>query len=229
MKDSEFIELLNLYLDHEISPAESARLEAEVTRSPERLRLYRQYCRMQKACVELAERSHEEAPAQDALAAAFAPRSARSGLAGLWTTGLMAAAAGIAIITISHRSAVAPSGSSVTPSGPSVAQSAPAVPAPAGAPAQMVAPASDDFHPVFFAPSMALNGASAKPGSMFNAADQNVQFAWMNRVQIAPIQLAPNGSVFVDPKPSLKLDSSAAGDRTQGQDAVEETAFQFAK
>jgi hypothetical protein len=221
MKDSEFIELLNLYLDHEISSAESARLEAEVTRSPERRRLYRQYCRMQKACVELAERSREEAPTQDVLAAAFTPRSAWAGMAGLWTTGLMAAAAGIAIIAISHRSAVAPA-----PSGPSVAQSAPVAPA---NPAREAAPASDDFHPVFFAPSMALNGASSKPGSMFNSAGQNGQFAWMDRVQIAPIQLTPNGSVFVDPKPQLKLDSSANGDRTQGQDAAEETAFQFAK
>jgi hypothetical protein len=216
MKDTEFIELLNLYLDHEISPAESTRLETEVTRSPERLRLYRQYCRMQKACVELAERSREDAPAPDALAAAFAPRSAWTGLTSLWTTGLMAAAAGIAFIAISHRSAV-------VPSGPSVAQSAAAAPAPS------TAPASDDFHPVFFAPSMALNGAGAKPGAMFTAAEQNGQFAWMDRVQIAPIQLTPNGSVFVDPKPSLKLDSSAAGDRAPGQDAVEETAFQFAK
>ena len=32
MKDSEFLELLNLYLDHEISPADAARLEAEVRR-----------------------------------------------------------------------------------------------------------------------------------------------------------------------------------------------------
>jgi hypothetical protein len=216
MKDSEFIELLNLYLDHEISPAESSRLEAEVTRSPERLRLYRQYCRMQKACVELAEKSREDAPAQEALAAAFAPRSAWFGTAGVWTTGLMAAAAAIAIITTSHRSAV-------VPSGPSVAQSLPAAPAPAAA------PAADDFHPVFFAPSMALNGAGSKPGSMFNSADQNGQFAWMNRVQIAPLQLAPSGSVLVDPKASLKLDGGAAGDRPQAQDAVEETAFQFAK
>ena len=29
MKDSEFLELLNLYLDHEISPADAARLEAD--------------------------------------------------------------------------------------------------------------------------------------------------------------------------------------------------------
>jgi hypothetical protein len=54
MKDSEFIELLNLYLDHEISADNAARLEAEVQGNPERRRVYRQYCRMQKACTLLA-------------------------------------------------------------------------------------------------------------------------------------------------------------------------------
>ena len=54
MKDSEFIELLNLYLDHEITAADAARLEAEVQASPERRRVYQQYCRMQKACTMLA-------------------------------------------------------------------------------------------------------------------------------------------------------------------------------
>ena len=54
MNDSEFIELLNLYLDHEITPADAARLEAEVRGNPERRRTYLEYCRMQKACAILA-------------------------------------------------------------------------------------------------------------------------------------------------------------------------------
>ena len=53
MKDQEFIELLNLYLDHEISPADAARLEAEVQSNLPRRALYNQYCRMQKACTSL--------------------------------------------------------------------------------------------------------------------------------------------------------------------------------
>ena len=51
MKDSEFIELLNLYLDHEISVADAARLEAEVQGSPARRRVYREYCQMQNQSV----------------------------------------------------------------------------------------------------------------------------------------------------------------------------------
>ncbi len=50
MKDSEFIELLNLYLDHEISAADAARLEAEIRGNLERRRVYLQYCKMQQAC-----------------------------------------------------------------------------------------------------------------------------------------------------------------------------------
>ncbi|MGH7943919.1 MAG: anti-sigma factor family protein [Opitutaceae bacterium] len=50
MNDTEFIQLLNLYLDHEISTADSARLEAEVQRNAARRHVYQQYCRMQKAC-----------------------------------------------------------------------------------------------------------------------------------------------------------------------------------
>ena len=50
MKDTEFIQLLNLYLDHEISTADAARLEAEVQNNAGRRHIYQEYCRMQKAC-----------------------------------------------------------------------------------------------------------------------------------------------------------------------------------
>jgi anti-sigma factor RsiW len=53
MKNAEFMELLNLYLDHEISAADAARLEIEVQSDPERRRVYQQYCQMQKACTML--------------------------------------------------------------------------------------------------------------------------------------------------------------------------------
>lgn len=54
MKESEFLELLNLYLDHEISAADAERLEAELRQNHERRRVYREYCRMQQACKILA-------------------------------------------------------------------------------------------------------------------------------------------------------------------------------
>ncbi len=50
MKQDKFVELLNLYLDHEISSADAVLLEDEIRRSPERRELYRKYCRIQKGC-----------------------------------------------------------------------------------------------------------------------------------------------------------------------------------
>jgi hypothetical protein len=216
MKDSEFIELLNLYLDHEISPEDSARLEAEVNRDPARRRVYRQYCRMQKACVVLADHHRESAPAQGAMAAAFAPRPAWADVRGLWTAGLMAAAAGLAVIALSRHGAVAPA----------VPGTARAVPA---APALAASAVPSEFHPVFVARALALDPATPSPSLTFVSADAGGQFAWMDRVQIAPVQLGAAGGVFVDPKPRLDFDAHAAEAPAAAPQSVEETAFQFHK
>jgi len=58
MKDAEFISLVNLYLDHEISAPDAQRLEIEVNANPERRKVYHDYCRMQKACQLLAADFH---------------------------------------------------------------------------------------------------------------------------------------------------------------------------
>ncbi len=67
MNDQRFTALLNLHLDHEISPVESAELEAEISLSPERRHEYRRYCQMQQACAQLFERKRAQAPASLAL------------------------------------------------------------------------------------------------------------------------------------------------------------------
>ncbi len=61
MTHEKFIELLNLYLDGELPPHETAVLEQEIAGNPEHRRIYRQYCQIQNACGELAERFREEA------------------------------------------------------------------------------------------------------------------------------------------------------------------------
>jgi anti-sigma factor RsiW len=61
MTHEKFIESLNLYLDGELPPHAAAELEREISGNLERRRIYRQYCQMQKACGELAERFREEA------------------------------------------------------------------------------------------------------------------------------------------------------------------------
>ncbi len=106
MKDSEFIELLNLYLDREISAADAARLEAEVQSSPDRRRLYREYCEMQKACQILAADFRTE-PAGDGKvipfeqAAAIRARARRHRAGNWYAAGAaVAAAACVAIVFV---------------------------------------------------------------------------------------------------------------------------------
>ena len=49
MKDHRFIELLNLYIDRQITAEETAELEAEIQSSPQRQAVYRQYCQIHAA------------------------------------------------------------------------------------------------------------------------------------------------------------------------------------
>lgn len=61
MNHDRFIELLNLYLDGEISREDSVELERQILTNPERRKIYRQYCQMQRACGMLAEKFRDEA------------------------------------------------------------------------------------------------------------------------------------------------------------------------
>ena len=49
MKDNRFIELLNLYIDRQITAEETAELEAEIQENPKRQAVYRQYCQIHAA------------------------------------------------------------------------------------------------------------------------------------------------------------------------------------
>lgn len=115
MKESEFIELLNLYLDHEITAADAARLEAEVQGNPKRREVYQQYCRMQKACTVLAKDFADTGvEADDRKVVAFeTPRASFWSPGFLATGGLVAAAACVAVV-LSNRSAAPTPGQSLT-------------------------------------------------------------------------------------------------------------------
>lgn len=109
MKDSRFIELLNLYVDREITPAEAAELEAEVHRSAEHRGVFNQYARMDRACT-IVLSQHEAAPAPK-LAAALAdadrkvvgfPAQAGGRSKLVFFGGLLAAAAAVAIVFVNR-------------------------------------------------------------------------------------------------------------------------------
>ncbi len=98
MKESRYIELLNLYVDHQLTPIEAAELEAEVHRNPERRRIYTQYCQMQKACSLIFDAERSFAPKTAAVLSAFeagrgVPSSSVWGMGALGGVGLAAAVA----------------------------------------------------------------------------------------------------------------------------------------
>lgn len=61
MKDHRFIELVNLYIDRQMSPAEATELEAELQANPRRRQVYQQYCRMHRATQLVYESFRQEA------------------------------------------------------------------------------------------------------------------------------------------------------------------------
>jgi hypothetical protein len=213
MNDAEFMELLNLYLDHEIGPDKAALLEAEVARDPARRQVYRQYCRMQKACVVLAGQFVGEAPAT---AEILSGRPARRGHPALWATGLAAAAAcaALAIFPLVRPAAPAPS----VPADLGLALSAPAAPA--------ARPARSDFQPVFVARAVAASAPAASP-ALFPAGAPNGQFAWIQQVQMAPIGSLSATPLFLAAKPALDLDNRPESERSPEAASEQKAAFSF--
>ncbi|HTX65172.1 MAG TPA: hypothetical protein VMD31_05335 [Opitutaceae bacterium] len=106
MKESKFIELLNLYIDQQISPDEAALLEAEILRHPQRRRTYREYCQLHRACTLVFEDAKDRAEAGRVIE--FAPR--RRVAWGYWAAGL-AAAACVALVTVQGVRRAAPAAS----------------------------------------------------------------------------------------------------------------------
>lgn len=144
MKESKFIELLNLYVDHQISADDAALLETEVRANPERRRVYRQYCMMQKASTELgnAFRTEAPAPATTPEIIEFKPRRRNLGLATYAATfGAMAACI---IVAVAMRPGAKPATPAAVPASlavttPAVAPALPAARALASRPALLPA------------------------------------------------------------------------------------------
>jgi anti-sigma factor RsiW len=197
MKDSEFIELINLYLDHEISAADSARLEAEVQANPARRRIYQDYCRMQKACKVLAQDFQTEAAPRDAKVIDFnsAARPARA--SGFYVgTALAAFAACVAVVFVLRERP----GATPTETGRELAVQAAQAPAvvqqlqPTTVPVQAatavaaVAPRLPS-QPALVGTPLTLSTNSQAEALMVSAVEQaNAQFDWMRRMTFVPVQ-----------------------------------------
>jgi len=212
MKESEFIELLNLYVDHELSTADSARLEAEVANNAARRQAYREYCMMHKACDILAA-AYRDPEAQTPRFIMQQEKSAGWGWGtGLVTGGLLAAAClALAFVLHVRQSNPAPMMSA------EVATTATEVPA-----ARRIAPhlMENQLQPV-------LNTRDwTNP-----AAVQNESLAWMNKVELTPLSHSPS-SVQLPAFPATPLMLNADGTAVTPVSAtpenqIERVAFQF--
>lgn len=103
MKDNRFIDLVNLYIDRQITAAETAELEAEIQANPRRRAIYKQYCQMHRATTLVYESFRANAPGQLAAAGegtiAHFERERRSPW-GYYVAGLAAAAACVALVFV---------------------------------------------------------------------------------------------------------------------------------
>lgn len=242
MKDSEFIELLNLYLDHEISAADAARLEAEVQSNPARRRVYQQYCRMQKACRMLTTDFQTEPVADtERKVVAFTPaagETTRRG--GVYAVGALAAAACLTVILIG-RGGRQEGGLAVQQTGaqPIAREVAATIPTPTAASAQTAmavdATPARRAQPMLVADSRLLTPDPQAQAMLTGAMQQaNDQFEWLRTAQLAPLQqrvVADELRFNVRPA-SLRPESGRAlGNRAsaQSEPTDENIAFRFVK
>jgi hypothetical protein len=248
MKDAEFIELLNLYLDHEISPADAARLEAEVHGNPARLRIYQDYCRMEKACKLLAGKFETETvPALTDKVIPFEPAEGSTRRTGIYAIGLLAgAAACVAIVFIGRNGGSSPVGPGAAEkqfaddgavglrvAAPPAAADVAGVGDSTRAIGHLVnLPIRRDPQPMLVGNPLLLSGKTRSEAALASAVDQaNTQFEWMRTVSFAPIQQRnPLEDLSFKAQPtSLQPASRTYGGPESLQGAVESVGFSITK
>lgn len=249
MNDTEFLELLNLYLDHEISTADAARLEAEVQTNIARRRIYHHYCRMQKACKLAAADFQTEvvtpSASPDKKVVAFNPAVAaatrRKRASGLYTTGTFAALAACAAViffTRHQQPAISPASAAAQPvavapasqiANPDAAFVANKTATPRG-----LVSVPPRHQPMWVRDPLLLTGntqAEAMRAAALNQA--NHQLAWIQAVQLEPLQpRATNDFSFtstLQTEGSRALGSRANGPARHSEPAEEMVTFRFGK
>jgi hypothetical protein len=225
MKESRFIELINLYIDRQIGPEEAAELETEIARSPAHRRTYLQYCRMHRACTLLFEDFHAPATTltqalsqAEGKVTAFPGRGYRLARIALGMGGL-AAAACVAFILVNHPASVP----------------APAAKSSVNEMAQVNVP-PESFHlaavppnirPVEFQTVFAVHKISLASNQAASDA-QRAAFDWMKQIELSPMSNAGNSETIFGPQPETpSSDLRFQRERHDGQPAAEMTAFEF--
>lgn len=254
MNEKRFIELLNLYVDQQLTAAEATELEAEIQQSPARRRIYNQYCRMQKACTQLFEQQCQDAPSSSELAralaqaerkvVAFPERNNAWRQRGVFAVGVATMAACVAFVLV-RQAPVAPTAQPVAVTMPAVEESVASAPEVA-----MADPVALAEQPV----SVPLPDPQAKvssrglyttllpvrqfvPVKVVSAngeanvsAEEKPDFAWMKAVELAPMRPVSAEELIAGSNPSIPETSRAyINSRSAVPEMYEKAAFQFQK
>jgi hypothetical protein len=223
MKDREFIELLNLYVDHEISAEDALRLEAEVASQPARREIYDQYCRMQKACSMLSEELIESAAGQANPSVVAFPHRRRWAFGPLAVGMAAAAACAVAVIGLRNR------GVDLAGAAPSAAVG-PAKASPVAQPPALLA-ATDSMRPVFFAHRRADQVSQGADPALDLTADPSAQVAelnWIGDIHLAPVFPTANADFLLNTKSDPKAQAATdTQDNRENQEPAEMAAFRF--
>lgn len=131
MKDTRFTELINLYIDRQITAAEAAELEEEIRDNPARRQAYVEYCRLHRATRLVYESFRSNAgrgqPAVRGYARIEKFEQARRGRRYGWLYAVGGAAAAVACLSVVSLRYAASNATVETPAVQSAAQPAPSV------------------------------------------------------------------------------------------------------
>jgi len=247
MKDSKFIELLNLYVDQEIAPDDAALLEAEIAHNPERRKVYLQYCRMHRASTVLFEsfksgavpsgnRLAEAARSADHKILVFPGTSENRSRRWTYGAGLVAIAACFTFVLV-QRNSIVPArsdfGSSVVAQHTTSAVSKPLAPVVQQPKAIAVASSNPSqkgdsaYRPVFV--SQALGNRDHLEQAQVVLTSSRVDLDWMKRIQLEPLRGVSADELVFETKAVQVQDLRDFGTPRQTQGKVEMGAFQFEK
>lgn len=259
MKDTEFLELLNLYLDHEITAADAARLEAEVSANPARRKTYDAYCRIHRASSLVAMDFSASAGTVVAAAGKVVPFDLAQARASAqrrrvvgYLSGGLAAAACAAVAFVGFRMIVpdtrlpegvvvaAPSLHSDAAPAARAEQVAAVAVAPAVGPRELGAAAHArpsaspaPATPFWVSSPLVLSEPKHTAAPTAVRRENDDQFAWLHNVQFSPVQarVLPEQIRFDAQPVSLQPEGRALGGRVPvpTEPAVEMAAFRFVK
>ncbi len=234
MKDSRFIELVNLYIDRQITAEETAELEVEIQQNPKRRAIYRQYCQINSATKQVYDtfRANATEPqateSGDRVIRTHFKRRAR--LHWVHYAGGLTAAACLALVFARYNNHAG--SQSVAQQSVAQVEAAPAVKVDVTQPPPVsVAAVSESVAPTLTAsPAMLRNKLASEPdyAAMLAALRQDDQRAFANgQIQSGrPVSLFDDG-VFAQPV-VLPVNSQRSFRGRQAPDQQAEfTAFQF--